>query len=189
MGNDGANSRPESRRFEVALQTRQLEIDLFWKRSLFFWGFISAALIAIAALRDQPMLSLLVSGFGLVVSVAWVLVNRGSKYWQEQWEAKIERAEKDVTGPLFDVREREQAKGWWGGRKYSVSKITIAVSEYVSFLWLCILARQGWIAITRFQSDRCRLVLVFVLCAIPLVYAVLLLGFGRSTPPPHSPEI
>jgi hypothetical protein len=32
-------------RFDVAVQVRNFEIELFWKRSLFFWGFISAAFI------------------------------------------------------------------------------------------------------------------------------------------------
>lgn len=143
MSGEGLNSKYDLRRFDVALQTRQLEIDLFWQRSLFFWGFISAAFVAIAVLKEQPVLSLLVSGFGLVVSVSWALVNRGSKYWQEQWESKIEQEEKNVTGPLFKARELQQDKGRWGGRKYSVSKVTIAVSDYVSFVWLCILGSAG----------------------------------------------
>jgi hypothetical protein len=29
------------RRLEIAIKARDLEIDLFWKRSLFFWGFIA----------------------------------------------------------------------------------------------------------------------------------------------------
>jgi hypothetical protein len=99
------------------------------------------AFIAIAASKEEPLPSIIVAGFGLVVSVAWVMVNRGSKYWQEQWESKIEKAENRVTGPLFKNREPEQNKGWWSGRKYSVSKVTIAVSEYAVFIWICILER------------------------------------------------
>lgn len=100
------NSTPESRRFEVAFQTRQFEIELFWKRALFFWGFIVAAFAAIGVLKEQqPTLSLLVSGFGFVCSFAWTLVNRGSKYWQEQWETKVEKELPDVSKPLFRTRE------------------------------------------------------------------------------------
>lgn len=40
-----------------------------------------------------------------------------------------------------------------------------------------------------FQSDRWHLVLVFVLCAVPLVYVALLLGFGRTTPQSDPPEL
>jgi hypothetical protein len=73
-------------------------------------------------LKEQlPTLSLLVSGFGLVCSVSWALVSRGSKYWQEQWESKIEQIEKVpevVNGPLFKTRELEQHKG--GGVEKSI---------------------------------------------------------------------
>jgi hypothetical protein len=180
---DGPSATPDTRRFEVALQTRQLEISLFWQRSLFFWGFISAAFVAVAALKsDQPMLSLLVSGFGFVCSFSWTLVNRGSKYWQEQWETKIEMAERPVTGPFFRTRVEKQRKGWWSGREYSVSKVTIAVSDYVSFVWFCILVRQVWICLGFFQPDRCKLFSIYALSVIPLVYVALLLGLGRVTP-------
>ena len=75
MSDDEVNPA-ESRRFEVALQTRQLEIELFWKRSLFFWGFIVAAFAAIGILKEtQPTLSLIVSGFGFVCSSATVSVS------------------------------------------------------------------------------------------------------------------
>jgi hypothetical protein len=138
-------------------------------------------------LKEQlPTLSLLVSGFGLVCSVSWALVSRGSKYWQEQWESKIEQIEKVpevVNGPLFKTRELEQHKGWWSGKKYSVTKLTIAVSDYVSFVWFCIFVRQAWICLGFFQADRWKLVVVYVLCVIPIVYLALLLGFGRTTPP------
>jgi hypothetical protein len=133
-----------SKRFDAALQTRQFEIDMFWKRSLFFWGFIGAAFVAVGTLKyDQPALSLLVSSFGLVCSLAWTLANRGSKHWQEQWESKIENVEGKVTGPLFQKIEPRQNKGWFGGREYSVSKLAILVSDYVSVIWLIILIRQS----------------------------------------------
>ncbi|HZZ17120.1 MAG TPA: hypothetical protein VFE08_14295 [Candidatus Sulfotelmatobacter sp.] len=177
---------PEQRkkRFDVALQTRQLEIDLFWKRSLFFWGFISVAFAAVAGLKgEQPTLSLLISGFGLICSVSWALVNRGSKYWHEQWESKIEEEEKEVTGEFFLRRAEEQDKGWWlRGRKFSVSKVTIAVSDYVSFVWFCIFVRQVWICLAPFSPNRCKLGLTFILSVIPFVYLALVLGFAKATP-------
>ncbi len=50
------------RQFEAAVQARAFEIEHFWKRSLFFWGFISAAFIAFAAVREKsPALSLAVA--------------------------------------------------------------------------------------------------------------------------------
>jgi hypothetical protein len=100
----------DKKRFEVSVQTRNLEIDLFWKRSLFFWGFISAAFIGYATLR-QSELRIPLACFGMVCSWAWTLVNRGSKYWQEAWEAKVGRYELPITGVLFEEEEGVQPEG------------------------------------------------------------------------------
>jgi hypothetical protein len=118
------------KRFDVSVQIRNFEIDLFWKRSLFFWGFISAAFVGYAAL-GQSDLRIVIACFGLVCSCAWTMVNRGSKYWQESWETKAERNEAPVTGVLFAKEETPQSyKGWWfSGRQYSVSKLAIALSH------------------------------------------------------------
>ena len=52
------------KRFDVSIQIRNLEIDLFWKRSLFFWGFIAAAFGGYAALRNsQSDLAIVVACF------------------------------------------------------------------------------------------------------------------------------
>ena len=114
MADLSPDERRELKRFDAALATRQFEIDLFWKRSLFFWGFIVAAFVAVAALEGKSRaLSVIVSGFGMVCSLGWTLANRGSKYWQEQWESKIGAVEGNVTGPLFNREEQRQDKGWW----------------------------------------------------------------------------
>ena len=127
------------KRFDLSIQIRNLEIDLFWKRSLFFWGFIAAAFVGYAALR-QSELRIVVACFGMVCSCAWTLVNRGSKYWQESWETKVGRLEVPAIGTdvLFAQEEdRQSDKGCWlSGRKYSVSKLAIALSDYVFLLWL-----------------------------------------------------
>jgi hypothetical protein len=174
--------------FDVSVQIRNMEIDLFWKRSLFFWGFISSAFIGYAALR-QPILRSLLACFGMVCSIAWTLVNRGSKYWQESWETKVERYEIPVTGVLFAHEEAPQSyKGCWlRGRKYSVSKIAIALSDYVSILWTSLVigecsrpyvpsSVQPWLKQTG--------TMIFIVFS--MLYIVLLLVFGRKTAKPVS---
>ena len=83
---------------KYAVEMRNFEIERFWQRSLFFWGFIGVAFVAYAQLpvKVDPQaawscIQFVVSCFGLVCSVAWTLQNRGSKYWQEAWEASRKR--------------------------------------------------------------------------------------------------
>lgn len=179
MSDDDQNER----RFAVSVQTRNFEIDLFWKRSLFFWGFISAAFVGYAALR-QSELRILVACFGMVCSCAWSLVNRGSKYWQESWETKVERFELPVMGPLFAKEETPQDEGWWlRGREYSVSKLAIALRDYVFLLWFVVVTGE---AVRPFVPVNVQLWLkeplkeAFIIFSA--LYIVLLLVFGGKTP-------
>ena len=85
---------------EYAADVRKFEINLFWQRSLFFWGFIGAAFIAYASFHEsnEKELRAIIASFGLICSIAWTLQNRGSKYWQEAWEQKVRAVERDVLG-------------------------------------------------------------------------------------------
>ena len=79
---------------ELALDIRKFEIDLYWKRATYFWTFIAASLAAFGiiqaskniALTDKTDLSVIISCLGMVFTVRWLCVNRGSKHWQENWE-------------------------------------------------------------------------------------------------------
>ena len=65
---------------KYATEFYRFEIENFWKRSIFFWGFIAAALVAYAAAYDKPKsgrLLLMIAAFGLLSSIAWSLLNRG----------------------------------------------------------------------------------------------------------------
>src|SRR5580693_1418074 len=75
---------------KYAADVRKFEIDLFWKRSTFFWAFSTTAIGAYGFAHDHRGLQFAAGCFGLVCAVIWTLVNRGSKYWQEIWEKKVE---------------------------------------------------------------------------------------------------
>lgn len=177
------DSERDIKRFEVSLQTRNFEIELFWKRALFFWGFISSAFIGYAALR-QSELRILVACFGLVCSCAWSLVNRGSKYWQEVWESRVERFETPVIGSMFASEEGPQNKGYWfRGRTYSVSKLAIALSDYVFLFWLTIVIGEGVRPFLRANiHQRLREPLKEAFMVFSVLYVILLLVYGRKTP-------
>ncbi|WP_152986596.1 hypothetical protein [Pseudovibrio sp. POLY-S9] len=149
---------------ERALDTRKFEIELYWKRAAYFWTFIGATLAGYIAIKIASMqttlvhvgkvkilevsatddvsnfLSVLLACLGLVFSVSWYLVNRGSKYWQENWEYHVDLLEDDVSGPIYKtVLLNDKNKILIGPAWYSVSKINISLSLYVSVVWVTLL--------------------------------------------------
>jgi hypothetical protein len=98
----GAESRtpvykPEA--FQTALETRNLEIGLFWQRSNYFLVLNTAIAAAFFLLLDRnTALTILLGLMGAWVSILWVCVNLGSKYWQSRWERRLEIIETDVFG-------------------------------------------------------------------------------------------
>lgn len=133
--------------FDEASDVRKFEIGLFWQRSLFFWGFIASAFLAYADVGKEKSpdhdLLLAIAAFGLVCSVAWTLANRGSKYWQENWEAKLKSLEEDVLGQkLYSTNYGIHRQQWWGAARFSVSRLTIALSDFAVGLWIFMAVRS-----------------------------------------------
>jgi hypothetical protein len=132
-----------------ALDIRKFEIELYWKRATYFWVFIGAAMTAYFALTNSVGSNsgglknteavYFVTCLGLVFSVAWYFVNRGSKAWQENWELHVDLLEDAVMGPLYKsiLRSREYCF-WRLNRAYgfSVSKINHILSLFVIVMWL-----------------------------------------------------
>lgn len=67
---------------------------------------------------------------GVIFSTAWILVIKGSKRWQENWEKHIDYLENFVSGSLY------KTIFYKGKQYYSVSKM----SEYVAWAVL-----GGWV--------------------------------------------
>lgn len=138
---------------EHALGTRKFEIELYWKRASYFWTFIGASLAGFIAIQasnspSKEHLSVLLSCLGLVFSFSWLLANRGSKHWQENWENHVDMLEDPVTGPLYKVvltrRPPEGTREWidhafTGPSAFSVSKINQIISLFMVVIWVILL--------------------------------------------------
>ena len=124
-----------------ATEIRRFEIERFWQRSTFFWTFIGATFVAYGAIYPKsPRLLMLISAFGGLASLIWTLQNRGSKYWQEAWEGKVEAIEAEVFGiQLFNRIEPRDDKGFFGASEFSVSKLAIIVSDLTIVMWIGLL--------------------------------------------------
>jgi hypothetical protein len=121
-----------------AWKNRDFEIDKFWTRSAYFWGFIAAIFAGYIAVmtsefgqeaRDMNLDVYLVV-LGLLFSIAWLLVIKGSKCWQQNWEAHIDKLENEITGPLYKTVYRKEKTF------YSVSNVNKALAWIVLVGWI-----------------------------------------------------
>jgi hypothetical protein len=130
--------------YEVALDIRKFEIDLYWKRSGSFWLLVGAIATALGLLlsgktdsstsvlsqRGREFVCCLLCASGATICYAWNLVNKGSKFWQRNWEYQVGILEQKVVGPLYKtVMSAPDDK-----IMYSVSEINGYISKY----FLCV---------------------------------------------------
>ena len=137
---------PEKERIEAALnrahEIRQFEIRLYWQRSLFFWGFILALFGGLGLLltaedpgENQLKINYIIFGIaslGFFISFAWFHIERGSKFWQENWELHIDFLEDAITGRLYKTLLGKSEDC------FSVSKITQSIILAFFLFWFAI---------------------------------------------------
>jgi hypothetical protein len=129
-----------------AADVRKFEIDLFWKRSTFFWAFSTTAVGAYGFANGHPGLQFAAGCFGIVCAVIWSLVNRGSKYWQLVWERKVEVVQQEAIHlDLFSKRANPTVEqSWkWGAMHFSVSALATALSDFTVILWFGLIVRAS----------------------------------------------
>ena len=137
---------------EIALDTRKFEIELYWKRTGYFVLFIGAVFVGyykvlqIRELSDseKEWLLLLLAALGFLLSLLWYMANRGSKFWQENWEAHIEELSTEIGVPIFGIIKihRDTKLNFMGLYPFSVSRINQMASLIITFSWLIILLKE-----------------------------------------------
>lgn len=147
---------------EKAWEIRNYEIDKYWSRTLYFVGFLSAILIAYTSLKSSnnvyiaickdfslcemfpeadtnKYLYILLTGLGTFISFIWYLVNRGSRFWQENWEKHIDCLEKELNvPPLYKVIlfEKYNFSKFLGAYPVSPSRANILISLVIFICFL-----------------------------------------------------
>lgn len=145
---------------EKAMDTRKFEIELYWKRATYFWAFIAAAFAGYFALSsaakipvsDKHEALLVLTSIGLVFSLGWFLANKGSKFWQENWEKHVDMLEHQVYGPLYKTVLDDRVFSPFRITQpfqFSVSKINQVLSLFITFIWIFLASRElstllGW---------------------------------------------
>ena len=145
--------------YETATKIRNLEIKLFWQRSNYFLVLNTAIATGTLLKIDSPEYAFPLSVFGFVVSLMWISINLGGKFWQDRWERKLAKIELtlDSAAQLFavprdvikqEVKEslRYDDREWyqiWRRmvdflvlRKPSVSRTMILLSFSFSIFWI-----------------------------------------------------
>jgi hypothetical protein len=147
---------------DIAHQIRRFEIELYWKRATYFWAFIIAMGGAYIHLSSRPNPShdilVLISCLGLLFSIGWYLVGRGSKYWQETWEKHVMWLEDVRTGPLYKTVNGPKSCSFFKllkGYPYSVSQLNSLLSIFVIIVWVYILIRSLCIAFLQYCEILC----------------------------------
>lgn len=96
-------------------------------------------------LLNKQFYAYVIGIIGFVFTWAWFLANRGSKYWQENWENHAAMLEDETIGPLFKTTlHRPKSDDWveniiTGPANFSVSKISQWVSMFTLLIWVVLI--------------------------------------------------
>lgn len=133
--------------FEKAHDIRKFEIELYWKRTTYFWAFIAAsfagyfAILTSKSISFQEQYLFLIESIGFVFSLGWFFVNRASKHWQLNWEKVIDSLEDDITGPLMKNHINNHNSFWslTLSYRFSVSRINQIISCFITLIWVLLM--------------------------------------------------
>ncbi len=186
--NNNADHREEA--LEKALDTRKFEIDLYWKRTTYFWTFITLAFAGFFAVTgsehiiepSKTELLFLISCIGILFSFGWYLANRGSKFWQENWEKHVSLLEDSIIGSLFkSTYEIPQAVKGNGIRplRFSVTKINQILTSAILISWL-FLALKTISPNISFLRERVPNANLWIVGALTIIGIIVLIWKGRS---------
>lgn len=125
---------------EIALDTRKFEIELYWKRTGYFVLFIGAIFVGyynVFSNSKSHWASLFIAALGFLLSLLWYMANRGSKFWQENWEAHIEELSTYLGTPIFGIikSRKDSICKVTGHYPFSVSKVNQMVSLIITISW------------------------------------------------------
>lgn len=137
---------------------RDFELSHFWQRSIFLTAFLVLIFTSYGAMwlniltRTNILnyitfhrISIFISMLGIIFSVLWILMAKGSKYWYEAYEEAISLIEsspeyenykcQEVVSENTDKNLFLNTKGF----RYSVSGINIVIGQIMAILWFLIL--------------------------------------------------
>lgn len=149
-------------RYKTVMDIRKFEIEMYWKRATYFWAFIVLAFGSYGAIlsgkwdadsaysKDDALF--FIACLGLVFSVAWYYVNRGSKFWQRNWEYQADLHEDAVVGEVYRRVYGKMDDNFFkltSAYPFSVSNINHILSLFFVVLFVLLL-----LYVSNFDSTR-----------------------------------
>ena len=175
---------------EIALDTRKFEIELYWKRTGYFVLFIGAVFVGYYTIlssdkiekEQQSWLLLILPALGFLLSLLWHMANRGSKFWQENWEAHIEELSTHLGIPIFGIIKSRKYSIYnvMGQYPFSVSKVNQMVSLLITISWILIFIKELSAKIdVSFLKEHCWIIFIAIVPVIIFVIPIILYTFYR----------
>ena len=127
-----------------AHEIRQFEIDLLWKRAAYMATFqtLLFAALGVSFSVDTPqsepvvyVLRLIICVVGVFSSLFWFAINKGSRFWSQNWEKHIDFLEDEFEGKLYKTVLTGNEN-----RSYSVSRVNISISVMFFATWSILVA-------------------------------------------------
>jgi len=85
--------------YKILLETRNLEINLFWQRSNYFLVLNTGIAFGFFNIKE-PRFAIVFAIAGFLASLLWFWVCLGGKYWQTRWEQRLHDFEKEYLPGL-----------------------------------------------------------------------------------------
>lgn len=188
---------PIKEALKLAHDIRKFEIGLFWTRGTYFWAFILAAFTAHFAILNKffhckkcdisfdsftdldifPKMVLLITALiCLFFCMAWVLVNKGSKFWQKNWESHIDQLEDEITGKMYKAILNTNSEKFKScpllkdAYDYSVTKVTTVTSIFLASVSLGLVIFYLYVICYKWIKDISSSIVIFALVAIFFVW-------------------
>ena len=164
---------------------RDLEIAHVWQRAIFLTAFLIAcfagyggAIVSIFASGQKTIplpvangLAFAIAVVGMIISLLWIMMAKGSKMWYENYEKAIDAFSKlsDNNGAFdnnvneiasihlsrMDAFESPKLSDWiWStrGGRFSVSRINIFIGQLALIIWSVILTGHIIVAKMSFKN-------------------------------------
>lgn len=178
----------QEKALEIAHDIRKFEIDLYWKRTTYFWAFIAASFTGYFAILSsvnhefKEQYLFLIESIGFIFSLGWWLVNKGSKHWQENWEAVIGQLEHDFTGDLMKTHIKNNNKQYslTDSYPFSVSRINQLICLFILLIWFILLTITAVEIFINYKFDASGSYLFPLTLILMLLFSYLLITIGKS---------